>query len=77
MLGRMANTDRLHVAFETIPMTKAFSLELVAWSPLADGLHSGKYHSADASGKRYSDKSLHVMAAITACGRFTAILGTR
>src|SRR6202041_3532645 len=31
---------------ELIPMAKAFNLGLVAWSPLAGGLLSGKYHSA-------------------------------
>ena len=30
---------------ELIPMAKAFQLGLVAWSPLAGGLLSGKYHS--------------------------------
>ncbi len=30
---------------ELIPMAKAFNLGLVAWSPLAGGLLSGKYHS--------------------------------
>jgi aryl-alcohol dehydrogenase-like predicted oxidoreductase len=30
---------------ELIPMAKAFKLSLVAWSPLAGGLLSGKYHS--------------------------------
>src|ERR1700732_3539691 len=30
---------------ELIPMAKAFKLGLVAWSPLAGGLLSGKYHS--------------------------------
>jgi aryl-alcohol dehydrogenase-like predicted oxidoreductase len=29
---------------ELIPMAKAFNLGLVAWSPLAGGLLSGKYH---------------------------------
>ena len=33
---------------ELIPMAKAFNLGLVAWSPLAGGLLSGKYHSAAA-----------------------------
>src|SRR5215471_15963371 len=30
---------------ELVPMAKAFKLGLVAWSPLAGGLLSGKYHS--------------------------------
>src|SRR6201993_4649037 len=30
---------------ELVPMAKAFQLGLVAWSPLAGGLLSGKYHS--------------------------------
>ncbi|MGA8298407.1 MAG: aldo/keto reductase [Terriglobales bacterium] len=36
---------------ELIPMAKAFNLGLVAWSPLAGGLLSGKYHSGGAKGK--------------------------
>jgi aryl-alcohol dehydrogenase-like predicted oxidoreductase len=43
---------------ELIPMAKAFKLGLVAWSPLAGGLLSGKYH-ANASGAkegRYSSE---------------------
>lgn len=43
---------------ELIPMAKAFELGLVAWSPLAGGLLSGKYHGGSAGGKdkdaRYS-----------------------
>lgn len=39
---------------ELIPMAKAFNLGLVAWSPLAGGLLSGKYHSNDSSGARYT-----------------------
>ena len=35
---------------ELIPMAKAFNLGLVAWSPLAGGLLSGKYHSGNGSG---------------------------
>jgi aryl-alcohol dehydrogenase-like predicted oxidoreductase len=42
---------------ELIPMAKAFQLGLTAWSPLAGGLLSGKYHSADISEKRYSHES--------------------
>src|SRR5271169_5613843 len=34
---------------ELIPMAKAFNLGLVAWSPLAGGLLSGKYHSGGAA----------------------------
>jgi aryl-alcohol dehydrogenase-like predicted oxidoreductase len=39
---------------ELIPMAKAFHLGLVAWSPLAGGLLSGKYHSGSAAGARYT-----------------------
>jgi aryl-alcohol dehydrogenase-like predicted oxidoreductase len=39
---------------ELIPMAKAFNLGLVAWSPLAGGLLSGKYHSGGGAGGRYS-----------------------
>jgi aryl-alcohol dehydrogenase-like predicted oxidoreductase len=39
---------------ELIPMAKAFNLGLVAWSPLAGGLLSGKYHSGGAADARYS-----------------------
>jgi aryl-alcohol dehydrogenase-like predicted oxidoreductase len=42
---------------ELIPMAKAFNIGLVAWSPLAGGLLSGKYHGG-AGGKdgRYSNE---------------------
>lgn len=39
---------------ELIPMAKAFRLGLVAWSPLAGGLLSGKYHSGGAKDARYT-----------------------
>jgi len=39
---------------ELIPMAKAFELGLVAWSPLAGGLLSGKYHSGGGADGRYS-----------------------
>jgi aryl-alcohol dehydrogenase-like predicted oxidoreductase len=40
---------------ELVPMAKAFRLGLVAWSPLAGGVLSGKYHSKKgAAGARYS-----------------------
>src|SRR5271169_6566712 len=39
---------------ELIPMAKAFNLGLVAWSPLAGGLLSGKYHSGGAAEGRYT-----------------------
>jgi aryl-alcohol dehydrogenase-like predicted oxidoreductase len=39
---------------ELIPMAKSFNLGLVAWSPLAGGLLSGKYHSGGAADGRYS-----------------------
>jgi len=43
---------------ELIPMAKAFRLGLVAWSPLAGGLLSGKYHAGKKSDGRFSDKSM-------------------
>jgi aryl-alcohol dehydrogenase-like predicted oxidoreductase len=39
---------------ELIPMAKAFRMGLVAWSPLAGGLLSGKYHSGGAKDGRYA-----------------------
>jgi aryl-alcohol dehydrogenase-like predicted oxidoreductase len=42
---------------ELIPMAKAFKLGLVAWSPLAGGLLSGKYHAGSARDARYSAES--------------------
>jgi aryl-alcohol dehydrogenase-like predicted oxidoreductase len=39
---------------ELIPMAKALNLGLVAWSPLAGGLLSGKYHSGAGKDGRYS-----------------------
>jgi aryl-alcohol dehydrogenase-like predicted oxidoreductase len=39
---------------ELIPMAKAFQLGLVAWSPLAGGVLSGKYHSNSKTEGRYS-----------------------
>jgi aryl-alcohol dehydrogenase-like predicted oxidoreductase len=39
---------------ELIPMAKAFNIGLVAWSPLAGGLLSGKYHSGNGADGRYS-----------------------
>jgi aryl-alcohol dehydrogenase-like predicted oxidoreductase len=42
---------------ELIPMAKAFQLGLVAWSPMAGGLLSGKYHSGNGEGARYSADS--------------------
>jgi len=38
-------------------MAKAFHLGLVAWSPLAGGLLSGKYHSGGGAEGRYSTDS--------------------
>src|SRR3984893_3281348 len=44
---------------ELIPMAKAFKLGLVAWSPLAGGLLSGKYHSGEKkSERRFADGSM-------------------
>jgi len=39
---------------ELIPMAKVFKLGLVAWSPIAGGLLSGKYHSGAAKDGRYN-----------------------
>lgn len=41
---------------ELIPMAKAFKLGLVAWSPLAGGVLSGKYHSGQTSDGRYQNQ---------------------
>jgi aryl-alcohol dehydrogenase-like predicted oxidoreductase len=41
---------------ELIPMAKALNIGLVAWSPLAGGLLSGKYHSANSANARYSSE---------------------
>jgi len=42
---------------ELAPMAKAFNLGLVAWSPLAGGMLSGKYHSKKgAADARYSSE---------------------
>lgn len=41
---------------ELIPMARAFKLGLVAWSPLAGGVLSGKYHSGQASNGRYQNQ---------------------
>jgi aryl-alcohol dehydrogenase-like predicted oxidoreductase len=40
---------------ELIPMAKAFNLGLVAWSPLAGGLLSGKYHPGGAKDEKDKD----------------------
>src|ERR1700687_5406479 len=44
---------------ELIPMAKAFKLGMVAWSPLAGGLLSGKYHASESEAKegRFSAES--------------------
>ena len=44
---------------ELIPMAKAFKLGMVAWSPLAGGVLSGKYHSSASGAKegRFSAES--------------------
>ena len=40
---------------ELVPMAKAFELGLVAWSPLAGGVLTGKYNSGQSAGEgRYS-----------------------
>src|SRR5919204_5182114 len=44
---------------ELLPMAKAFELGLVAWSPLAGGVLSGKYNSNGAAGDaRYSTEMM-------------------
>ena len=44
---------------ELVPMAKAFNLGLVAWSPLAGGVLSGKYHAKKgASDARYSTEMM-------------------
>ena len=43
---------------ELIPMAKAFKLGLVAWSPLAGGLLSGKYHAKGESNARFSSEMM-------------------
>jgi len=43
---------------ELIPMAKAFRLGLVAWSPLAGGVLSGKYHAGSAGNGRYSTEMM-------------------
>ena len=41
---------------ELIPMAKALNISLVAWSPLAGGLLSGKYHSGAGKDGRYTQE---------------------
>jgi aryl-alcohol dehydrogenase-like predicted oxidoreductase len=44
---------------ELIPMAKAFKLGLVAWSPLAGGILTGKYDEAQGAGEaRYSNEMM-------------------
>ena len=43
---------------ELIPMAKAFNLGLLAWSPLAGGVLSGKYKKGDGSTGRYSNEGM-------------------
>src|SRR5208337_2094993 len=44
---------------ELIPMAKAFKLGLVAWSPLAGGILTGKYDEAQGAGEaRYSGEMM-------------------
>ena len=43
---------------ELIPMAKALNLGLTAWSPLAGGVLSGKYHGPASNGGRMSDESM-------------------
>ena len=46
---------------ELIPMAQAFKLGLVAWSPLAGGVLSGKYHGSNATDGRYSTDMMKSM----------------
>src|SRR5260370_30821501 len=41
---------------ELIPMAKAFKIGVVAWSPFAGGLLSGKYHSAGGEYRPFSNQ---------------------
>src|SRR5262252_1429190 len=43
---------------ELIPMAKAFNLGLVAWSPLAGGVLTGKYHTGQGGDARYSTEMM-------------------
>jgi aryl-alcohol dehydrogenase-like predicted oxidoreductase len=44
---------------ELIPMAKALNLGLVAWSPLAGGVLTGKYNSAESAGEaRYASEMM-------------------
>jgi len=43
---------------ELVPMAKALKLGVVAWSPLAGGLLSGKYHSGGTVEGRYSNEMI-------------------
>jgi aryl-alcohol dehydrogenase-like predicted oxidoreductase len=44
---------------ELIPMAKAFKLGLVAWSPLAGGILTGKYDGGQPAGEvRYSNEMM-------------------
>jgi len=42
---------------ELVPMAKALNLGILAWSPLAGGILSGKYHSGNAGNGRYHDQA--------------------
>jgi aryl-alcohol dehydrogenase-like predicted oxidoreductase len=42
---------------ELIPMAQAFKLGLVAWSPLAGGVLSGKYHASSTTEGRFSGEA--------------------
>ena len=44
---------------ELIPMAKALNLGVVAWSPLAGGVLSGKYHAGEKSGGAERDARLN------------------
>src|ERR1700761_1202956 len=42
---------------ELVPMAHAFDLALLAWSPLAGGLLSGKYKKGEKTGGRYDNEA--------------------
>lgn len=42
---------------ELLPMAKELDLAVAAWSPLAGGILTGKYSSADSTGKQRMDRS--------------------
>ncbi len=51
---------------ELLPMAKALGIGVTAWSPLAGGMLSGKYHGGDAKGARLSQGGMSDFAPDTA-----------